>query len=163
MCISAGPAKLSNTVVLASDFVKDGQVHHLLGYQNSALSLSRGPNAMILPIPAAEPLTDKNCIDGSGPLKAYLQHYREVFAERSRSMNYSGDDLLLTKSVQVFKSGMYTVALASNAAFAHEALNAVPSSERPELRADLLDYFANSYRGWSLASSLTLCCGGIAP
>src|SRR5688500_18360966 len=53
MCVSAAPAHFSDTVLYV------GRVDHpvfghieVVGYQNTAVNLSRGPNAMLLHLPA---------------------------------------------------------------------------------------------------------------
>lgn len=153
MCITFGPAHLSSTLLYAAEVFHDGRTVHVLGYQNSVENRASGPNAMILPFPSAEPMTSANILDTSGCPKI-LKDYADTLVSRRRSRSFSDSDGLLSKGVQVFDSGHYTVVLADKPTEIPRALGLVPKARRPEPNANVLAAFEQIYPGWPLA----LCC-----
>lgn len=156
MCIISGKgASLSNTVVYAAEAWKPnhGPVH-VLGYENKVKTTGiPGPNAMVLPIPAASPLGPGNVIGGEG-LKDVLGMYRKLLAPRSKGVSLGlGRPDSLSRSI-VFESGAYTIALASSAEGLRDAVSRVPERKRPEFSDELLESLAQAYPGWPIA----ICC-----
>lgn len=131
MCITTEPARLTNTTIYSAEAQRNGETFHVIGYQNTVVA-KKGPNAMILPLPAAGPLGPANCIDTRGfkdILKAYNQAVERLRPKRrSRSTKAFGSDhdSLDTRGFQVFQSGSYTVALAERPVTMRLALDAVP-------------------------------------
>jgi hypothetical protein len=152
MCVTSGPAKLSNTIIYAAEVINpDGKTRHVLGYQNAAENLNGGPNAMLLPIPSAQDLTEKNCISAVG-FPNVLKRYAQYVTPRSRGM-YLGTPSA-PKGVQVFDSGSYTVVLAEDPTEILGALNKVPVEKRPTISPELLSFYKKHYHGFHVA----LCC-----
>lgn len=157
MCITMATAELKGTLLYAGLGNFDGKDVHVLAYQNTARSA--GPNAMILPIPAAAPLDHRNAID-TRKFRDFLatiqaaNSYWSVPQVRSQPENRG-------RSAQVFDVGTYTVVLAKNAQDIAEALDQVPVEKRPQDNGQLFASFDDLYPGWPLA----VCCwnGGIAP
>src|SRR5439155_17166901 len=65
MCVSAAPAEFSGTILYVGrhQHPEHGPVE-VLGYQNTAVNLAAGPNAMLLHLPASD-LTRANFLDTS--------------------------------------------------------------------------------------------------
>lgn len=159
MCMTTRPARLSKTVIYAAEVQRDGDVFHVIGYQNRAKS--SGPNAMILPLPAAEALGPANVID-TRKFKGILTSYDKAIERlRPRDRNddrlgFGGDRVLRrsSKGFQVFESGSYTIALAENPHSMRLALNDVPPSKRPEIPGNFLADLSQLYKDWPMA----VCC-----
>lgn len=153
MCVSVGPSRMSSTI-LYGRVLADGT--HVLGYQNTARNRSGKPNAMILPLPAREPLGPENIVDVS-TCKDVLKDYRD--AVQMRSLGGSGMKSLTLGSrgmgaVQVFKSGKYTVVSAQDPRLIPDALAALPENIRPPLNSALFESLATLYPDWPVA----VCC-----
>src|SRR5260370_6661430 len=119
MCVSTELAQFTGTTIYLGrkNHPEYGQVF-VLGYQNRAINLSEGPNAMLLHFPALG-MTQKNFL-GTSKCKSILADMREaVIRSHLRSR---GIALMSTEIVEVFDHGMYTVALASNARHIPHAL-----------------------------------------
>lgn len=154
MCVTARPANLSNTIIYAGEAKVTGVYFHVLGYQNRAANKANGPNAMILPIPSAKPMSPNNIVDTSkcpNILKAYQTAVaRPVYRSMTKGMSRG-----IPKGVaQVFDSGMYTVVLAANAMQIPEALGRVAAHKRPSISMELLEAYDRWYQGWPIA----VCC-----
>ena len=133
----------------------NGKLVHVLGYQNTAENLHSGPNAMILPFPAAAKMGPENVIDTSD-CKSVLKDYAKALQPQTRgraTKSYSADTLCAA-SVQVFESGNYTVVLAEDASDIPKALMRVPKNRRPALKPELFNAIAGLYPNWPVA----LCC-----
>jgi hypothetical protein len=168
MCVTSARAHLSNTKILS---VKLGE-KHLLAYGNAAQNFSGRPNSMILPVPGT--MTKEDFHDTT-PYGTWLTKMADVFTPRSRTLG--GDSLRGAskgiergRSVERFKVGMYEVFLAHPEVdrpmsgktrivdrmvgkLGHpvqEALKALPERRRPLVQTDLLEFFDQRYRGWSL-------------
>lgn len=148
MCISAAPAKLSDTIVFAGE-CPDGD--HLLGYQNNAENLSENDvNAMILPIPSATKMSSKNMLDTTKCPKL-LKDLAEVFKMSDRRMTKG---LALSRgfgSIEIFKSGNYTIVLAENGLDIPNALMQLDEKDRPDVSQDLYRSFVEFYPKWWMA------------
>ncbi len=153
MCITIGPARLEKTILLANSVELDGRTINVIGYQNVATNQDHGPNAMVLPFPAATPMTQANCIDVSGHPDLLKRYAALVPREQTRSMS-RGLTLSAKSAAEVFDSGSYTVVLASDATAIPEAIDRVPAHRRPRLHPELFDAYGLWYPGWSVA----LCC-----
>jgi hypothetical protein len=153
MCISTGPAHFSETLLYAGEGSYEGKYVHVIAYQNKAVS--PGPNAMILPIPAAAELDERNVVD-TRKFRKFLEQIRLAVDPPPRSQPVAA-----SSRAKVFDVGSYTVVLARSAAAVVDALHRVPEAKRPAANAALLESFERNYPGWPLA----VCCwsGTIEP
>lgn len=164
MCCSLEPAHFSSTTIYVGEATHPTRdvLVHVLGYQNTAENLSRGPNAMVLPFPAAEPMTPENVLstkENSADLKRAFEKYRAVVnpVERGmKSMPRSNAAAAAAPVVQVFDAGDYTVVMAKsdNVVEVHKALAQVPEARRPKLDRHYLVAYRKLYPDWTIA----LCC-----
>lgn len=154
MCITTAPAELEKTILLANSVEIDGRTHSVIGYQNVARNRAPRPNAMILPFPAADPMTRENCIDVSTH-KSLLKRYAElVRPSRPRTRGLSKGLANDVRLVEVFDSGSYTVVLAADAKAIPAVLEQVPAEKRPTPHPELFDAYDAWYPGWTVA----VCC-----
>lgn len=156
MCVTFFESKLSDTILYAAETERGGRRVHVMAYQNRAQNLAKGPNAMLLPIPAAAPLSADNTLDMriySGILGDYVATYGHYQPSRIRWANTS---LYKTGAAeaQVFDSGSYTVVLAKDARVIPAALARVPENRRPAPNRAIFSAYARYYPGWHMA----LCC-----
>jgi hypothetical protein len=162
MCCTFSKARLSNTILLAveTEMVVDGEktLAHLMGYQNVAENLSPGPNAMILPFPAANLMGPHSVLDTSSYPKL-LDNYAAALQRRTRSATKGSRGIAMNgaDSVQVFDSGKYTIVLATNPEDIPGALNQVPEHKRPKLNEAIFSAYKKWYPNWPIA----LCCFGV--
>jgi len=154
MCITNGPAELSQTIIYAGEAIKDGKFVHILGYQNSVANMTSGPNAMLLPFPTNVSMGPENVLDTS-ECKSVLKDMAKCFENhrrrRSLSLSKSYDSL---DDVQVFDSGNYTVVLTDDASKIPGALDRVREDRRPQVNQKLFDKLSEYYGEWPVA----LCC-----
>ena len=157
MCCSSKPAKFTGTkgYIGEAHTVAQGYVH-VLGYQNDAVSLIEGGNAMILPFPAASPMTPENVIDLGDHGKNLLNtltswYFPDVYATKGGGLRGMH---LNSARAHVFNSGVYTVVLASSPSQVIPALSRVDESKRPVISEELMTFYQNTYPGWSIA----VCC-----
>lgn len=151
MCMTSGPAKLSNTHLYAGEAQINGTYVHVIAYQNHANS--PGPNAMVLPIPAAAPVSSQNVVD-TRAFKNFLKDIGEANRRRTRSFSKGIDFDSDTRSLSVFDVGSYTVVLADRPSDIASALKMVPEAKRPTMSQALLSSFETNYPGWPVA----VCC-----
>ena len=157
MCCSLGEAELTNTIIscIETKHPKTGRAIHVLGYQNKARSFA-GPNAMLLPFPAAAPMGPENILD-TRACPQILSDYATA-ATPKFGLSFSGTTTRsASKSIQVFDSGNYTVVLANDANLIPSALDRVPANKRPPRNQPIFDRYAHMYRadkGWQFG----LCC-----
>ncbi|GHA16998.1 hypothetical protein GCM10010329_45050 [Streptomyces spiroverticillatus] len=126
---------------------------HVLGYQNTAVSLAVGPNAMLLHLPTRH-LTPEHFLP-VGHSDDVLQ--RMVDAVRPVDVSADGIDWMgwePTPSVRVFEHDVYTVLLADDPTQIPTALWRVPSYRRPEIDPELLSFYAEHFPDHTIA----LCC-----
>lgn len=153
MCLTSAPIELSNTIIYAAEVLRNGVPVHVLGYQNRLKHGTGGPNAMLLPIPAAAPLSPKNLLDTKAlRLEKVLDTYAMLVQPRSRTLTKSVSRE--PESTYVFESGPYTVVLAPDAGQMYRALEKVPERKRPNLSAALVAKLSILYQGYHFA----LCC-----
>jgi hypothetical protein len=158
MCCSLEKAHFHKTILYAAETTVDDNLVHVLGYQNQAENLSNGPNAMILPFPAAEFMGPENVIDTSHCKHVLKDIKQATFIQnfRRRSMT-KGVDSLCTASaseVRIFNSGKFTVVMAKDARDIPGVLHLVPEDKRPKVNDDIFEAYAKWYKGWPVA----LCC-----
>ncbi len=152
MCVTSGPARLSNTIIYAGQAQRDGALVHVLGYQNRAETRA-GPNAMLLPFPSRAAMGPENVIDTTG-CKNLLKDLAELGKPRTRSLGLTKGGPASARSVQVFNSGSYTVVLSQTARLIPEALTQVPENRRPRVNEELFEAYTQWYPLWPIA----LCC-----
>jgi hypothetical protein len=151
MCITVWPAKLGGTLLYAGEGDFGGKRVHVLAYQNKAAS--EGPNAMILPIPSAAPLDERNAID--------TRQFREFLEIIQQANEKIPPELVGARCrpdepppAKVFDVGSYTVVMAAGAAAISAALDQVPAEKRPPDNNAMFAAFEEHYPGWPLA----VCC-----
>ena len=152
MCMTASPAQLSDTRIYAAEVMRENQLVHVLGYQN-AISDSKGPNCMLLPIPSAEPMTEANLVNDRGAargLKVLCDWVRPQAAMRTLGRSWK----LGKGPALVFSSGSYTVVLATSPWSMFEALARVPDNQRPNIGSELMFALDRRYPDHHFA----LCC-----
>jgi hypothetical protein len=157
MCCTFFESKLSDTILYAAESELEGRRVHVMAYQNRAKNLAKGPNAMLLPIPAAKPLTPDNMLD-TRLFKRILSHYvtkYEAAIPRPQAFGIGKDMLLSTPAkAEVFERGSFTVVLAQDARLIPAALARVPEHRRPAPNRAIFSAYAKHYPGWHMA----LCC-----
>lgn len=157
MCCTFFESKLSDTILYAAESELEGRRVHVMAYQNRAANLAKGPNAMMLPIPAAKPLTPDNMLD-TRPFKNILRDYVTAYeaAKPKPKAEGFGTDLLFSNvaKAEVFERGSFTVVLAQDARLIPAALARVPEHRRPQPNRAIFSAYAKHYPGWHMA----LCC-----
>jgi hypothetical protein len=154
MCISTAEAFFGGTTILISETTINDKRIHVLGYQNTARNLAVGPNAMIIMIPTIESLTSKNLIDTTG-CKKIFQNMMEAIRPVERSAKKIGLEMMgLSSQVEVFTSGIYTIATASDPRMIPAALHKIPENKRPAINLELFEFLGVARKGWQFA----LCC-----
>ena len=150
MCMSLSQAEFSQTRLYAGEAKLEGKYVHVIAYQNSAQS--EGPNAMVLPLPAAVMPGPENVVD-TRTFKGFLAEMERATRVSWPSASRSAR-LGLPGPAAVFDVGSYTVVLAEKPADVANALASVPEEKRPALNPDLLAAFDELYPGWPIA----VCC-----
>lgn len=157
MCCTLEPAVLDSTVLLAHQVEHEGRIVNVIGYQNNAESKVPRPNAMIIPIPSAEIMTQDNCIDMTGASPAFKEYW-DIVRPRSRGMNLSKGAPVAAAAapLDVFDSGSYTVLLCRGARLVEirEALASLPEGKRIELdtqKAKIFNAYKKLYPLWHIA------------
>jgi hypothetical protein len=157
MCMTSASAKLTKTLLYAGEGIRNDKQVHVLAYQNNAINDAEGPNAMILPFPAVEEMTEQNVIN-TKPFKSFLKDIANATKMRTLGMD---SDLRLnaTKGMsrgfaKVFDSGSYTVVLAENVDQIPEALTRVPTNKRPTIS----DYFLHGFGQLYPNQPIAVCC-----
>ena len=155
MCVCAGPATLTDTIVYVgrTDHPAHGYVE-VLGYQNTAASAAAGPNAMLLHLPSGGRMSAANFIRvgaGEDPLADMAAVIPARWASAAAWMDgtMGGDG-----RVQVFEHDVYTVVLSEDATRIPDALGMVPARRRPRVSAELTAFYGTAFPGWTIA----LCC-----
>lgn len=157
MCCVLEPAVLSSTILLAHQVEHNGKLVNVLGYQNTAESKRPGPNAMIIPLPSAVPMSQENCIDMTG-VGDVFHEYEKLLRPRSRGLSKGGVAVAgsLTNDLQVFDSGSYTVLLTkqTNLTALRLAMKELPPEKRLELslsQAKIFSAYRKLYPEWHIA------------
>ena len=154
MCVSASPAELSGTILFAGRRLH--RVHgwvEVLGYQNTAVSLASGPNAMLLHLPARK-VTSAQFLN-MGRCDRVLRDMAAAVQSMGRGPTYSrAVDWMDGGRVEVFEHDIYTVVLADRATDIPRALERVPERKRPEVSRELLEFYGDCFPRHPVA----LCC-----
>jgi hypothetical protein len=161
MCITVAEAELSDTIIYAAEARRpSGEIVHVLGYQNK-VSGAKGPNAMLLPFPAAGTVGRGNLVNAA-EFAGVLGDYDEA-VERLRPMTkgvgargFDGAAALdaYSDAFDVFESGSYTVALVQRAPALRAALEMMPERVRPNMTTSMIFQLGKLYPDWPMA----LCC-----
>lgn len=149
MCVSVDEAEFSGTILYT------GRRHHpehglinVLGYQNTAVNLAIGPNAMLLHVPARQTMTPENFV-GVGRHDDVLTRMVDAVAPVAAAAD-STDwmESGAQRAVQVFEHDIYTVLLAADPTLLPTALGRVPVPvhKRPRLSAELMEFYADLYQ-----------------
>ncbi len=160
MCITVAEAELSDTIIYAAEARRpSGEIVHVLGYQN-AVTEAKGPNAMLLPFPAAGTVGRGNLVNAAA-FKGVLGDYEQA-VDRLRPMTKSvgrgigsfGAAATDADAFDVFESGSYTVALVKKASALRAALEVMPEKVRPNITTGMIFTLGKLYPDWPMA----LCC-----
>ncbi|GIG64168.1 hypothetical protein [Phytomonospora endophytica] len=154
MCVSSLPARLSDTIVYLgrTSHPAHGDIE-VLGYQNTAASEADGPNAMLLHLPAGARMTSGNFIN-VGRVADPLADMAAAVAGPIATARGGIDWMSAEETVEVFEHDVYTVVLAGDPALIPAALERVPVERRPVITGELLDFYARTFPGYTIA----LCC-----
>ncbi|GAA1183906.1 hypothetical protein F4556_007540 [Kitasatospora gansuensis] len=152
MCVSTNRAEFSGTTLYTGRrrHPQHGVIH-VLGYQNTAVNLSAGANAMLLHLPGRS-MSPENFLSAGGCTDILSRMVDAVrppgqLHERTRSAS-------TPRSVQVFDHDIYTVLLAEDATQIPAALAQVPARKRPGIDPELLRFYADHYP----EHTIVLCC-----
>ena len=154
MCVSVAPAEFSGTILYVGrrehpDF---GPIE-VLGYQNTAVNLTTGPNAMLLHLPALA-MTRANFLDTTSSPDV-LRDLVDALSPASRgTAAYGAVAAGPPPAVEVFDHDVYTVVLAADPRDIPAALDRVPEHKRPRLRPELFTFYAEVFPDYPVA----LCC-----
>ncbi|TGN76629.1 hypothetical protein E5083_15720 [Streptomyces bauhiniae] len=154
MCISTGAADFSGTIVYCGrrEHPEHGLIH-VLGYQNTAVNLAEGPNAMVLHLPVAGRLTERHFLSAgrSADVLRRMVDAVETAAVRDEGIAWMGAE---AEAVQVFEHDVYTVLLADDPTALPAVLGRVPAHRRPRLDPELLRFYAEHFPHHTFA----VCC-----
>ncbi|QNE75245.1 hypothetical protein F0344_12055 [Streptomyces finlayi] len=153
MCISTGEAAFSGTIVYCGR--QHHRVHglvHVLGYQNTAVNLADGPNAMLLHLPTRQ-LTPRHflSVGRAGDILHRMVAAVEDVAAADDGIAWMSAE---PQPVQVFDHDVYTVLLADDPTAIPAALWQVPPHRRPGLDPDLLHFYADHFPD----HTIVVCC-----
>jgi hypothetical protein len=142
MCISTGEAAFSGTIVYCGR--QHHPVHgliHVLGYQNTAVNLAGGPNAMLLHLPTRQ-LTPRQFLSAgrTGDVLHRMVAAVEPVAAGADDFAWMGAE---PQPVQVADPTVIPA-----------ALRQVPPHRRPDLNPDLLRFYADHFPDHTIA----VCC-----
>jgi len=155
MCVSAGAAELSGTILFAGRRLH--RVHgwvEVLGYQNVAVNLAAGPNAMLLHLPARK-VTSAQFLDVGRYDRILRDMAVAALPTMGRGRSLSAEvDWMGSGRVEVFEHDIYTVVLAERATDIPRALERVPARKRPTVSCELLEFYADCFPRHPVA----LCC-----
>lgn len=154
MCVSADAAELSGTILFGGRRLHPvhGRVE-VLGYQNTAVNLAAGPNAMLLHLPART-VTSAQFLDVGRCDRVLLDMAAAVPPPVFRAVAAGADRMEFGGRVEVFEHDVYTVVLADRATDIPHALERVPERERPLVNRELLAFYEGSFPRHPVA----LCC-----
>ncbi|MFI9384610.1 hypothetical protein [Kutzneria sp. NPDC052558] len=150
MCVSADLADFTGTTLYVGrrTHPEHGLVH-VLGYQNTAVNLAAGPNAMLLHLPGVG-LTSGNLVPVGRDID-FLDRIARACQPVTR-----GEIAFMSAAapVQVFEHDIYTMVLAPDATRLLSTLDRVEPRKRPRLNEDLLAFYVDHYP----AHTILLCC-----
>jgi len=153
MCVSTDHAEFFGTTLFIGrrHHPQHGLIH-VLGYQNTAVNLAAGTNAMLLHLPAHS-MTRENFLS-AGNCPDILSRMVDAARPRSRGATDRSRGSGTRAPVQVFDHDIYTVLLADDATRIPAALTQVPSRKRPRLDPELLQFYADHYPD----HTIVVCC-----
>jgi hypothetical protein len=151
MCVTVARGKLSNTIVLAAQTRVEGEMRHVMGYQNRP-STRRGPNAMVLPVPTLPGTLTPDALILTEDFPHILDDM--VMSMRPSVASRGEVPVDAVQEVVVFKHGIYTVVLAQHAGAIPAAYPLVPERKRPPLNRKLFDAYDEWYPDWPVL----VCC-----
>ena len=143
MCVSMAPAEFKGAIAFGGEV---DESLHLLGYQNSAQSLS-GPNCMLLHVPTAE-LTADNLV----PTTA-VPNFMEDMGRRVYALWTFRGGMTSRSAMEpvVVHYGAYEIVLASSAKDVPSALERISPAKRPVINDELLAWFDKQRPNYSFA------------
>ncbi|HEX3965675.1 MAG TPA: hypothetical protein VHZ03_55040, partial [Trebonia sp.] len=160
MCVSMDEAGFSGTILYCGRRLhpEHGRIE-VLGYQNTAVNLAAGPNAMLLHLPARS-VTSAQFLPASRSgrvLRDMVDAVRPAAAgPGAGGAGWTGAAAM--SHAEVFRHDICTVVLADGAAHIPAALERVEPRKRPAPNHGLLEFYADLYPGYPIAP----CCLGNA-
>ncbi|MEO3752577.1 hypothetical protein [Streptomyces sp. B6B3] len=154
MCISTAEARFSGTIVYCGrQCHPEHGLIHVLGYQNTAVNLAGGPNAMLVHLPTRR-LTPEQflAVGKAGDVLERMVAAVEAVPGGAGDLVWMGG--AEPQPVQVFDHDVYTVLLAADPTAIPAALRRVPPHRRPDLDPDLLRFYADHFPDHTIA----VCC-----
>jgi hypothetical protein len=154
MCVSLELAEFSGTILYCGRRLhpEHGWIE-VLGYQNTAVNLAAGPNAMLLHLPAVS-VTSRQFLP-TGRADSVLRDMLRAVQPVAAGPALMGMDWMDgTRHVEVFQRDIYTVVLADSATHIPSALDRVEPRKRPALNHELFAFYADLFPGYPVA----LCC-----
>jgi hypothetical protein len=157
MCVSTAASQFSGTILYHGQtrHPEHGRVH-VLGYQNTAVNLASGPNAMLLHVPATG-MTPANFVD-TRQCPRVLRDMVDALAPPTRGWRPMPEDCVAVAGgpppVQIFDHDIYTVVLATDPTLVPQALEHVPEHRRIRPNTPLFDFYAARYPG----HAIIVCC-----
>ncbi len=149
MCITAFPAKPSNTLIYAGETRKNDKIVHVLAYQNNIET--NGGNAMVIPFPALATMGPENVLDTTD-CKDFLNRIASQFDESLTKGSRSFSTTLRRSKVEIFDSGSYTVILANDfSKVTKKHLNKIPKEKQVEFSKEFINSFQELYPDWPVA------------
>lgn len=161
MCITTSRAKLSDTLVYVGEGIYKNDEVHVLAYQNKATSLPRDwnsvaePNAMVLPFPTQQEMGPANVID-TRQFKNFLKDISNASKHQARTLGFDSRGMTkgISRGVQLFDVGSYTVVLAEEVKQIPDALKLVRRDRRPNISEEFLAGYGAMYPNAPIA----VCC-----
>ena len=154
MCISTSASRMSDTLLYSGDGTYNDKYVHVLAYQNTAFSLSNTANAMILPFPTSQEMSEDNIIDTTS-FSSFLKNISDATKLYAKTLGFAlNSDKLGSRSFKVFDKGSYTVVLANDLNKVQDALLLVPAHKRPIISDSFLEGYAALYKDLPVA----ICC-----
>jgi hypothetical protein len=156
MCVSMDEAGFSGTIVYCGRRLhpEHGWIE-VLGYQNTAVNLAAGPNAMLLHLPA-QSVTSRQFLPASRSDRV-LRDMVDAVRPAAAGRGAGGTDWMgaaTMSQAEVFQHDIYTVVLAQDAKHIPAALERVEPRKRPAPNLELFAFYADLYPGYPIA----LCC-----
>lgn len=151
MCVSVKEADFSDTKGYIGKKKINGEIYHVLGYQNNVQNLFEGGNAMILHFPSKEEMNEHNVISVSDNDSNIFDNIFKGFQPKVIHGRYMKS---VSNSVKIFDVGIYTVLMSNKPSLIYEKLKDIPKNKRPEISLELMNWYEKNYKGWSIA----VCC-----
>jgi len=155
MCISTSASRMSDTLLYSGEGTYKNKYVHVLAYQNTAFSFSNTANAMILPFPTSQEMSEDNIIDTT-MFSSFLKNISDATKLHSKMLRSFAlnSDSLGSRSFKVFDKGSYTVVLANDLNKIQDALQLVPLHKRPIISDEFMEGYGSLYKDLPVA----ICC-----